>query len=87
MTAEEFKDWLKANGWYIAAGGAIIALGTGAVIGYWYGGAVITLAGECGSALLTALQRMSMAFTMEGPWAIRLGAFFGAAAIERAKHF
>lgn len=86
MTEKDFKDWLKRNGWYIAAGGAIMMLGTGALVGYWYGGAIITVVGELGSAFITALENASFAFTVEGE-AIKLGAFIGAASIERAKHF
>lgn len=57
MTTEEFKDWLRGNGWYIPAGGAIIALGICAII---------TLARECGSALLAALQKTSKARIYHG---------------------
>lgn len=87
MAEKDFKDWLKKNGWYIAAGGAIMMLGTGVLVGYWYGGTIITVVGEWGSAFIAALQNSPFAFTVEVPAIIKLGAFFGAASIERAKHF
>lgn len=85
MTRAEIEKWLRANGWYIAAGGAILVVATGALVGYIYGGAIVACAGKCGSLLLQNLA----AFLNKVPVAITgwgLGVYFGAAAIERAKH-
>lgn len=85
MSRAEIERWLRANGWYIAAGGAILVVGTGALVGYFYGGAIVACAGRCGSLLLQNLA----AFLDKVPVAIswgRLSIYFGAAAIERAKH-
>ena len=80
-TAKEVREWLWKNRWYISAGAIITVVGGVVVI--VYGGTIVASIKACWTAVVTALEKISVAFIIKNKCAF----FLGPAAIAAAKNW